>query len=95
MKSYFSLYKKAKKFFLDGKIQLTNIKENGSDIYFFIVNDYDVRLELTLVNKVWIRNWSCGCASFAINERTRCSHIMAAEYFLINNSYSTVVPKSL
>lgn len=84
MESYKNLYKKARQIYDAGEVVIVSTKINGNDKYIFKVKDYDTTLELSKMNSVWLRTWTCGCASYAMNDKIRCSHVMAAELYLMS-----------
>lgn len=84
MQSYRQLYKKARQLYDSGEVHLVLAKAENTDKYIFKVKDYDTTLELSRMNNVWLRNWTCSCASFALNDKLRCSHAMACELFLMS-----------
>ena len=88
VKSYFLLYKRAKKLYDENKIKITDIKdENIKTTYYFQVNGHTTTLEITRVpsTRLWLRHWSCGCEHYSLwQEKTECKHIKAAELFLMN-----------
>lgn len=86
VKSYFMLYKRAKKLYDEDKVQLTEIK---GDKYYFQSNGHSVMLQVKKIagrNKTWMREWSCDCESFSIwQERAECKHVKSCELYLMNN----------
>ena len=92
VKSYFQLYKKAKKLFDNEKIKITDVRDNpDKTTYFFQANGYTVTLDVTQVpnTRLWLRHWSCGCAHYSLwQDKTECYHIKGCEYYLMNGGYN-------
>ena len=81
MNTDIALYRKAKKILDANQVTLTNFKD---DTFYFTVKEYDVTLSLTKNDNLWIRNWSCSCASYALKQdKIRCAHVIAAETYLV------------
>lgn len=88
VKSFFLLYKRAKKLFDEGKVKLTDIKD---DTYYFQTNGHQVTLAVSKIpnSRLWLRHWSCDCESFSVwQEKAECKHIKAAEFYLLNGGYT-------
>lgn len=83
--AYLSIYKRAATLYKEGKVQLTNEKDN---VFYFDCNGHSVSLQLRKVIGGWERAWGCDCVSNALHSRLECSHIKASELFLMSGGYN-------
>lgn len=87
VKSYFLLYKRAKKLLDDNKVKLTEIKEDkDSETYYFQSNGHQVSLRVSKIpnTRLWLRNWSCDCESYSLwQDKAECKHIISCVSYLV------------
>lgn len=91
VKSYFLLYKRAKKLYDEGKVTLTNVKSDDKQTtYFFQCNGHQVSLTVSNIpgTRLWLRHWGCDCEHFSLwQDKTECKHIKSSELYLMNGGY--------
>lgn len=89
VKSYFDLYRRAKKLFETGQVSLHHVGNNEhEDKYFFNVGDHNTTLILTKNKSRWERHWSCDCETYSLfQEKVECKHMKACELYLMNGGY--------
>lgn len=94
VKSYFLLYKRAKKLLEEDRVKLTNLKqEEEKETYYFQANGHEVTLEVSKIpnTRLWLRHWFCTCKSYSLFQtKTSCKHIIASEHYLVNGGYNEV-----
>ena len=89
MKSYETIFRKAKEIIEKNEIALTEVKESDDgQVFFFKVKDeYNVTLTLTKLNEtktsIWKREFTCDCRASIRANNELCSHTLACQTFLV------------
>ena len=93
VKSYFSLYRNAKKLYDLGTIKITDVKTNAGgvtdfDCYYFSCGEHNPMLGIGKAGHYWTRTWSCDCTVNSLNQKVECIHVKACELFLMNGGFN-------